>query len=343
MNTSSAYAELGLRPSASEAEVKAAWRRLVSRWHPDRNPSASAVARMQRINLALERIREAGFGDATEAEAEAEPSGRTIQRKIRLSLEEAAFGCTKTLRGRITAACTQCSGLGHRVLAGACPSCHGSGAVRQAGWYGLFSSTAECEACRGSGQAREACAPCAGTGKLAPKAYRLAVRIPPGARHGDVLQVDARRARAANAPVQVDLRIELPAHPLFDLDDDGTLRCTLPVDGFAWIAGRGVEVPTLQGLKPLSLRRDLLCHRLKGEGFPARGGGMRGDLLVTVVPAFAEHFSADQQILLDQLIATGLSPRGEPSHPSLAAWGQRLRAWDRSRSAPHHNERSESA
>ena len=39
-----AFAELGLTPDATEPQVKAAWRRLVSQWHPDRNGSAAAVA-----------------------------------------------------------------------------------------------------------------------------------------------------------------------------------------------------------------------------------------------------------------------------------------------------------
>ena len=42
-----AYAELGLPPGASETEVRAAFRRLAARWHPDRNPSPEAVAWMQ--------------------------------------------------------------------------------------------------------------------------------------------------------------------------------------------------------------------------------------------------------------------------------------------------------
>ena len=37
-----AYAELGLAPGASEAEVREAWRRLVSQWYPDRDKTASA-------------------------------------------------------------------------------------------------------------------------------------------------------------------------------------------------------------------------------------------------------------------------------------------------------------
>ena len=59
LGTDDAFSELGLSPDASESEVKAAWRKLVSQWHPDRNDSALAVARIQRINRAFEEIRNA--------------------------------------------------------------------------------------------------------------------------------------------------------------------------------------------------------------------------------------------------------------------------------------------
>lgn len=402
LKTDTAYAELGLAPGASEREVKAAWRRLVSRWHPDRNASANAVRRMQRINQALEAIRRAGFATddgapadapadgaapadnaadtadqarrqhgqeqaqgrgpgrrASRAEARSEPGdadpdrdddasghdgdapghegnapghegdapanegdapgpGRVLQRKLKLSLEEAATGCTKVLRGRFTLQCATCSGLGHRVLGGHCAPCGGSGAVRQSGWYGLFGGTAtECGACHGSGIAREACADCGGSGTLGTRAYRLDVRLPHGVRDGDLLHVDARRSGAGDALRGIDLRVELQPHERFQLDDDGTLRCTLPVDGFAWVAQRTIDVPTLTGHHALRLRRDLSCHRLKGEGFPVQRRGPRGDLLVTVVPSFPERFSADQEILLDQLIAT--STAADPSRRPRAA------------------------
>lgn len=325
LNSSTAYAELGLKPDATEADVKAAWRRLVSQWHPDRNASSSAVARMQRINQALEAIRQAGFRDAampasTEPAPEAqrpEPPkakpqrskspesdapARTIQRKVKLTLEQAALGCTTVLRGRWVPVCGGCAGLGHRVLGGACAPCGGSGAVRQAGWYGLFSTSAECADCHGSGRAQAPCAPCKGQGKLAARSYRVGVRIPPGARDGDQLHVPAS---GADSPGDFDLRVQLQPHPHFELDDDGTLRCTWPVNGFAWVAEREVEVPTLSGPRSLRLRREQRCHRIKGEGFPVRRRGERGDLLVTVVPRFPAQFSAEQTALLNHLIATG--------------------------------------
>ena len=120
MARNTAYAELGLKPGASEAEVKAAWRRLVSQWHPDRNPGAGAVARMQRINQAFEALRGSGPAMRREPEPASPPStapepaaapapasgsgpraGRTLVRKLKLTLEEAALGCIKLLQGQV--------------------------------------------------------------------------------------------------------------------------------------------------------------------------------------------------------------------------------------------------
>ena len=50
MHLDDSYHELGLAPGSSDAEVKAAWRRLSARWHPDRNDSPQALRKMQRIN-----------------------------------------------------------------------------------------------------------------------------------------------------------------------------------------------------------------------------------------------------------------------------------------------------
>ncbi|EHR69550.1 DnaJ-class molecular chaperone with C-terminal Zn finger domain [Burkholderiales bacterium JOSHI_001] len=339
----SAFAELGLTPDATEAEVKAAWRRLVSRWHPDRNASAAAVARMQRLNLAVEAIRQAGFrrGDPDLDEAAQppapdrpaaadrpapEPPTRTIKRKVRLTLEEAAFGCTKRLRGRLTSTCSDCQGAGYRVLGGHCPHCQGSGAVRERSWFGWAATPTECEACHGGGLARQTCSPCAGSGKAPARAYQVTVRFPQGVRHGDLLSVVARPAQPGSPPGDLNIRVEVLPHDLFQLDPDGTLLCAMPVDGFLWLANRTVEVPTLAGVQQLQLNREQLSYRLQGQGFPVERRGPRGDQVVIVSPVFAQHMSTDQQILLDQLVATTSGHGTPPADERLRAWQQALRA-----------------
>lgn len=362
MGTDAAFAELGLASDASESEVKAAWRRLASQWHPDRNGSAGAVAKMQRINQAFEEIRRAGFRGAAEtsaADADADDAAagpatdsgaqfdeqdggetafrdnagtsrqrRTIHRKVKLTLEEAAAGCIKVLRGKVTETCQVCAGAGHQVLGGNCVRCGGSGAVPKRSFFGWPTGLVECEACLGGGIARQPCAACKSTGKTAARSYQVKVRIPHGVRHGDLLHVDGRRLRPEGLPADLEIRVELVDHAFFTLEDDGTLRCEVPVDGFAWIAGRQLEVPTLTGLQSLPLSRGRLSYCLKGQGFPLERRGARGDQWVTLVPVFPERLSTDQQILLDQLCAT-TSGAGAPMDDRLQAWHRGLRAWER--------------
>lgn len=56
-----AYAVLGVRQTADQETLKAAYRRLAARTHPDRVPHdqrAAATARMQRINVAYGLVAE---------------------------------------------------------------------------------------------------------------------------------------------------------------------------------------------------------------------------------------------------------------------------------------------
>lgn len=319
LGTDHAFAELGLPIDASEKEVKAAWRRLVSQWHPDRNDSAAAVAKIQRINQAFEAIRRARQSPATEATppppaaaapepaappaaARQQPQRPPIRRKFKLTLEEAAAGCIKLVRGTFTEACTTCDGAGHQVLGGNCKVCGGSGAVQQrSAWFGWPSVRIECEDCLGGGIARRVCPTCEGSCKCE-ISYQVQVRIPHGVRDGDLLHVDARRA--GNAPADLEIQVQIAPHAMFQLDEDGTVRCEVPVNGFAWIANRSLLVPTLAGLQPLQLSRDQQSYRMAGQGFPKERRGARGDQVVTIVPQFPPQFSTDQEILLDQLIAT---------------------------------------
>ncbi|WP_286560035.1 DnaJ C-terminal domain-containing protein [Variovorax brevis] len=379
MGTENAFAELGLAPDATDSEVKAAWRRLVSQWHPDRNDSSDAVARMQRINRAFEEIRRAGprtpaatrtssstsatrnssqqtrkaapesprassaqardGASATQdqqqqqhqesaATGTREAPRRPLHRKVKLTLEEAATGCIKSLRGKITDTCTTCEGAGHQVLGGNCAQCGGSGAVAKRSFFGWPSGFAECSACLGGGIARRPCPTCDGSGKLPSRSYEVKVRFPAGVRSGDLLHVEGGGTRANRPPADLEIRVEVAAHDFFTLHDDGTIHCEIPVDGFAWVANRVIQVPTVGGYQSLQLRRDQVTYRLKGQGFPVARRGVRADHLITVLPIFPDQLSADQEILLDQLLAT-TSGNGAQADARIRAWNRGLRAWER--------------
>ncbi len=354
-----AYVELGVPCTASEQEVKAAWRKLVSQWHPDRHPGPMAVARMQRINLAYQLIRDqdsvedapapppqasprpppqpepapppSGHNTAPPAGPPPPPSPppRAVRRSVKLTLEEAALGCTRLLSGFLSSTCEPCEGRGMLRHTHDCSNCNGTGTARAPGWIGLFSLPGECTVCDGSGKTRVPCAACQGTGKAASLPWRLTVRIPAGARQGDVLHADGSQARAGHGAVTLDITIDLLPHPLFKLDDDGLLHIKIPIDGFGWMAQRAVDVPTLDGLRTLRMVREQRHYRLPAAGYPSRKPGLRGDLAVEVEPVFPARLSSEQQRLLDQLMAASAGSEETAPEPRLAQWKRDLQAWQR--------------
>lgn len=344
------YRELGITRDCSDAEVKAAWRRLAAHWHPDRNRSPAALRKIQRINRALEEIRKArrmarhGVSDSDEASAppadepaagNGEAAGAAadsggLHHIVSLTLEQALAGCQKELQGEVIDDCAACGATGKASQPCVCTSCGGSGQVRQPLWFGWLAAAADCEDCQGQGEIQPACGTCGGSGSAPPRQYRCRVRIPPGMRDGDQLQVQAH-ARSREAPLgdTLTITIKLLPHPFFSLDDDGTVRCEVPVDGFAWMAERWAEVPTPSGLQQMRMRRGRLVYRIREQGFTARGAATRADCLVTVVPMFPEALSAQQEAQIDQLIASHSGDAATPAGQRVASWKQLLAAWQR--------------
>jgi len=330
LDVDDSYKELGLTAQASDAEVKAAWRRLAARWHPDRNRTPQALKKIQRINRALEEIRRARGDAPADAEPESGPQPsepEPMNHTVELALEEAVAGCTREIRGELVDDCDECDGSGLEPQASSCEQCDGAGKIRKHLWFGWMPSTVECGACAGHGVTRHACGACEGSGKQAPKKYHCSAQIPPGARSGDVLHAFAR-LQGQKQKVPCHVRVELRPHEFFIVQADGTVKCEIPVDGFAWVANRWIEVPTPSGLRQMRLRRGHLVYRIRGKGLPSRESGSAADCLVTVVPLFPEELSREQEAQIDSLIATNSKARGTVAGKRVAAWNQVAQRWD---------------
>ena len=348
MDTREAYQELGVDPTVSDAELKTIWRRLVAAWHPDRNATVGASRRMQHINKAYQHIRQLrdGHSDGTDDAAHTgtqtgQPAAsetpdpacgrKTHASTVGLSLEDAILGCTRTLSGRIAHLCGACVGKGQRVLAKACLTCRGSGAVRKAALFGWLWNEESCADCGGDGRHRESCGPCGGSGEQT-VAYRRRVRIPAGVRNGHVLSVPA--SRPGETEIDLELEVTIEPHPLFTLDGDGLLRCEMPVNGYAWMSGRWVEVPTPSGMQQMRLNRNAMTYRLSGQGFPTTLRGPRGDYLVKIVPVFPAQDDPGQEALLEALIAkSNEAVKADRSQP-LGQWQRRLKRWNARQKEP---------
>ena len=354
MRVDDPYAELGLLPGAPDEAVKAAWRRLLSRWHPDRNPSADAADRVKRFNVAYEQIVQqrradaaADAGPAAHGHAHGDASGevrpddactddgswartgdaafrrrsRTLPRKLRLRLEEAILGCVRELRGRITEACRPCGSGGWVDLGQDCAGCRGTGVQRVKPLFAWLASEIRCADCDGSGRLRGPCPQCQGAGRRQID-YRQQVRLPAGVRDGDVLSADAGLHGGVDLSLQ--LTIEIEPHPFFHRETDGTLRCEIPVDGYAWLAEDWTDVPTPDGLQQIRLRRGARTYRLRGHGAQPHPGGARADLLLSVTPTFAEFTPPEVQQQLARLAETAAT---SPPAPAVAEWRRTLQAW----------------
>jgi molecular chaperone DnaJ len=334
MHVDDPYHELGLAPGCSDAEVKAAWRRLSARWHPDRNHSPQALRKIQRINRAMEEIRRVRGEPELAADEDPAPGPEfTVERTVRLTLEEVASGCVKEVRGELIEDCVDCEGSGLQLHAMECSECGGAGHIRQHLWFAWVSSTAECGACQGHGKTRQACPACAASGKAPASKYRCRVQVAPGARAGELLEVTARvQGRQRKHGLALRLRVELQPHEFFTAETDGTLKCELPVDGFAWMANRWIEVPTPRGLQQMKLRRGYLSYRIKGAGLPWTADAEAADCIITLVPLFPEEFSREQEAAIDRLVSSNSRAAGTVAGDRMAAWNQLMAGWQNRRS-----------
>ncbi len=331
------FSILGVDRQAPLAEVKRAYRRLAMLWHPDRNPSPAAEREFRRVHAAYELLldpqrladwQQTQAAGASARRSEAENVGEDCLQELTLTLEEAARGCRRNIELTHHVRCRICSGSGrlqhpHSVP---CPVCSGCGRVAKKG-----GRTSRCEVCVGRGYLRETdCPECSGSGWCT-ELRTLAVTVPPGLLDGERL----RLARQAPLPPGSDgtiagdlyLEIRLAVHPLFVVQGRD-LHCQVPVSIFRLLCGGSIEVPTLTGTARVELppsAHQVAEERLRGLGFPAKGGSAAGDLVVRVLGIYPQGVTAEDRELLAALearLAADLDRRA----PQLAAWALQMRA-----------------
>jgi molecular chaperone DnaJ len=165
------YDILGIDRSASQEEIKKAFRKLAMQYHPDRNKEDGAEARFKEVGEAYEVLSDpekrsaydrfghaglsgfdfgrgfdgadlGGFGDIFEAffgGAATGRRGRTAQRgadrrvDVTIELEDAAFGCERELEVDRIERCARCAGSGSEPGSKVvrCDNCDGTGQVRR--------------------------------------------------------------------------------------------------------------------------------------------------------------------------------------------------------------------
>ncbi|HEX7475995.1 MAG TPA: molecular chaperone DnaJ [Dehalococcoidales bacterium] len=185
------YEVLGIERSASDEEIKKAFRKLAFKYHPDHNQEDSAGDSFKEVNEAYEVLSDrerrsaydryghaaaegsvgrgfegtdfGGFGDIFDAffggtdtaTRQGPAQGTDLKTALSISFEEAVFGSSKELKITRVENCSLCHGMGSKpgTQPVRCPACGGSGQVRrvQQSIFGRFTNVSTCSRCQGAG------------------------------------------------------------------------------------------------------------------------------------------------------------------------------------------------
>ena len=134
-----------------------------------------------------------------------------------------------------------------------------------------------------------------------PTSRTVEVQVPVGTRPGQTIRLkgQGQPGMAGGQPGDALVTIEFVPHPLFKVEGE-TLRREIAVTLDEAVLGAKVRVPTLDGPVTLSVPPKSSggrALRLKGKGLPRAGGG-RGDLLVTLRIVLPEGGDGELEALM---------------------------------------------
>jgi DnaJ-class molecular chaperone len=304
------YIELGVPRNAADKEVKAAYRRLARRYHPDVNTSdPDAEARFKRVNEAYQVLSDPKtrrdydqFGDnwkhAEQMRAnDGRPGGSGGFRRSRgghqgfggIGLDDLfgdfglgnAFGRSQrqTLQTNVQISLEEAFAGSKRNItiqgSSTCKECSGTG----------IDGTVICSYCGGSGTSQ--------------MPRTLEVTIPKGTESGDRIRV------RPDDRTELTIDVEVRRHRVFTRKDD-ELVTDVSVSYLDALLGGEVEVPTMTGKVALKVPAGTTQgrnFRMKGKGMPRHGRGAsgHGDLVARMVISVPEELSDEEKALLEQL------------------------------------------
>ena len=349
------YEVLGVSKTASDDEIKKAFRTLAKKYHPDMHPGdkeceekfkeaqeAYAVLSDAEKRKQYDQFGHAAFdgtgggaggfdfsgmdmgdifgdlfgdffgGGSRRRTNDGPMKGSNLRTSVRITFEEAIFGCEKEIEMVLKDECHTCHGTGAKpgTTPETCPKCGGKGKVvfTQQSFFGMVQNVQTCPDCGGSGKIiKDKCPDCRGTGYIASK-KKIQVSIPAGIDNGQSVRIREKGEPGINGGPRGDLLVEVVVsrHPSLQRQDMN-IYSTAQISFAQAALGGEIRIHTVDGdvlyeVKPGTQTNTRI--RLKGKGVPSlRNKSVRGDHYVDLVVQTPTGLSADAKEALRQFDA----------------------------------------
>ena len=309
------YQILGVTRTATEDEIKKAYKKLAVKYHPDKNPDDKVAAdKFVELNEAHENLTDpdkrkkydmkmsysyefnffsdlfkdganrrkaSDFTDFDSIKKEP-PKGADKLASISVTLKEVFTGCTKSLKLTRKIQCRICCGTGAKTTE-TCSVCSGKGHVSKLKNNSGYAEN--CPHCFGSGvQTDDICDECAGRG-MNDETMEIPILVPRGVMNDAELTVFAKGDAGQKGGAYGDLIIKVTVLDNMKFKRDGfDLLYDAEVSVLDMILGTEVKIPTIDDkgvtlVIPALSKADSI-FRVKGKGLINRSGDTIGNLMV---------------------------------------------------------------